>query len=323
MKRLLLYSGATVAAVIVLAVLVVGSGYLYSLRLTAPAEVPGIATLVPAEGIHLGSTVRASVELELPLFRRENKVVAEPGDGATLVGEPEIDRGSWRWSRQVWRIAAELRPFRPGTVQPGVLTLELSPEKSGGEPVLFTVTIPDFSAGAAKVAPNAELQLADAVTVTKSAVSNRLWWLLLIPAALLIWFLWRRRRKRAPELPPWERAMLALHALRGELRDHRIPLETGFVRLTDLVRSYLETRFEIPASTRTTPEFLAELNSRTSPLPEAQRPFLRDFMTAADQVKFAKAPPSGELLDDALSRAEELVESTRIRPEESVGGGEK
>ncbi|UKI33006.1 MAG: hypothetical protein L6W00_05695 [Lentisphaeria bacterium] len=129
---------------IVLAVLVVGSGYLYSLRLTAPAEVPGIATLVPAEGIHLGSTVRASVELELPLFRRVNKVVAEPGDGATLVGEPEIDRGGWRWSRQVWRIAAELRPFRPGTVQPGVLTLELSPEKSGGEPVLFTVTIPDF-----------------------------------------------------------------------------------------------------------------------------------------------------------------------------------
>ena len=38
MKRLLLYSGATVAAVIVLAVLVVGSGYLYSLRLTAPAD---------------------------------------------------------------------------------------------------------------------------------------------------------------------------------------------------------------------------------------------------------------------------------------------
>ena len=36
MKRLLLYSGATVAAVIVLAVLVIGSGYLYSLRLTAP-----------------------------------------------------------------------------------------------------------------------------------------------------------------------------------------------------------------------------------------------------------------------------------------------
>jgi len=252
-----------------------------------------------------------------------NKVVAEPGDGSTLVGEPEIDRSGWKWSRQGWRIAAELRPFRPGTVQPGVLTLELSPEKSGGEPVLFTVTIPDFSAGAAKVAPNAELQLADAVAVTKSTVSNRLWWLLLIPAALLAWFLWRRRRKRAPELPPWERAMLALHALRGELHDHRIPLETGFVRLTDLVRSYLETRFEIPASTRTTPEFLAELNSRTSPLPEAQRPFLRDFMTAADQVKFAKAPPSGELLDDALSRAEELVESTRIRPEESAGGGEK
>lgn len=323
MRRFLCYTGLGAAAVLVLAVLVAGSGYLYSLRLTAPAEVPGIATLAPAEGIQLGTTVHASVELELPLCRRVNKAVAEPGDGSTLVGEPAIERGRWMWSRQMWRVSAELRPFRPGTVQPGVLTLELSPEKSGGEPVLFTVTIPDFSAGAAKVALNAELQLADAVTIPKSPVTNRLWWLLVIPAALLIWFLWRHRRKRTPELPPWERAILALHALRGELRDHRIPLETGFVRLTDLVRGYLETRFEIPASTRTTPEFLADLNSRTSPLPEAQRPFLRDFMTAADQVKFAKAPPSGELLDDALSRAEELVESTRIRPEESAGGGEK
>lgn len=323
MRRFLCYTGWGAAAAIVLAAVVAGSGYLYSFRLTGPVEVPGIAVLDPSEGIALGTAVRSSVEIQLPLCRRVTRVVAEPGDGSTLVGEPAITRGRWKWARQVWRISAELRPFRPGTVQPGVLTLEVSPAKSGGEPELFTVTIPDFSAGAVKVAPNAELQLADAVAVTKSPVSNRLWWLLVIPAALLIWFLWRHRRKRVPELPPWERAILALHALRGELRDHRIPLETGFVRLTDLVRSYLETRFEIPASTRTTPEFLADLNSRTSPLPEAQRPFLQEFMTAADQVKFAKAPPSGEMLDDALSRAEELVESTRIRPEESAGGGEK
>lgn len=323
MRRFLCYTGWGAAAAIVLAAVVAGSGYLYSFRLTGPVEVPGIAVLDPSEGIALGTAVRSSVEIQLPLCRRVTRVVAEPGDGSTLVGEPAITRGRWMWSRQVWRVSAELRPFRPGTVQPGVLTLEVSPAKSGGEPELFTVTIPDFSAGAVKIAPNAELQLADAVAVTKSPVSHRLWWLLVIPAALLLWFLWRRRRKRAPELPPWERAILALHALRGELRDHRIPLETGFVRLTDLVRNYLETRFEIPASTRTTPEFLADLNSRTSPLPEAQRPFLQEFMTAADQVKFAKAPPSGELLDDALSRAEELVESTRIRPEENAGGGEK
>ncbi len=323
MRRFLFYTGRGATAAVVLAAVVAGSGYLYSFRLTGPVEVPGIAVLDPSEGIALGTAVRSSVEFQLPLRRRLTRVVAEPGDGSTLVGEPAIKRGRWKWARQVWRISAELRPFRPGTVQPGVLTLEVSPAKSGGEPELFTVTIPDFSAGALKVAPNAELQLADAVAVTKSPVSNRLWWLLVIPAALLIWFLWRHRRERVPELPPWERAILALHALREELRDHRIPLETGFVRLTDLVRSYLETRFEIPASTRTTPEFLADLNSRTSPLPEAQQPFLQEFMTAADQVKFAKAPPSGEMLDDALSRAEELVESTRIRPEEIAGGGEK
>ena len=30
----------------------------------------------------------------------------------------------WKWSRQEWRVSAELRAFRPGTVQPGVLTLQ-------------------------------------------------------------------------------------------------------------------------------------------------------------------------------------------------------
>ena len=41
---------------------------------------------------------------------------------------------------------------------------------------------------------------------------------------------------------------------------------------------------------------------------------------AADQVKFAKAPPDTTLLNDALSRAEELIESTRITPEGEEGG---
>ena len=102
--------------------------------------------------------------------------------------------------------------------------------------------------------------------------------------------------------------------LRFELRQRRVLPEQGFVRLSDVVRDYIEERFQLPASRKTTSEFLEAL-SDNNPLPEEQRPFLNDFLSAADQVKFAKAPPDTLLLNQAIDRAEKLISSTG-KPEE-------
>ena len=233
-------------------------------------------------------------------------------------------RGAWRWSTQVWHVTAEVRPFRPGAVEPGALTVELDETSKNKGALLDVIVLPGFTAAPVKVEPGTELQLAGAAELGgKLDASGWYWLLLLIPAAAVIWFVWFRRGRAAGELPPWERALQALHSLRSGLASHEIPVEAGFARLTDLVRGYLEQRFEIPASTRTTPEFLADMDRGASPLPKEQRPFLQEFMTAADQVKFAKAPPDDRALNDALAKAEQLVESTRIRPEDEAEGRSK
>lgn len=324
MKNFLKYGFITLGALLLLAVLVWGSGYLWSYRLTGLAEIPGAATLIPEGEAELGRTVQARTELVLPVRASIEKAVAEAGKGSVLVGAPQVRRGAWRWSTQVWHVTVEVRPFRPGTVEPGALTVELDGTSKARGALLDVIVLPGFTAAPAKVEPGTELKLAGEAEVNgRLDVSGWYWLLLLIPAAAVIWFVWFRRKGTSGELPPWERALLALQSLRSGLASHEIPLETGFARLTDLVRGYLELRFEIPASTRTTPEFLEDMERGTSPLPQEQRPFLREFMTAADQVKFAKAPPDDRALNEALAKAEQLVESTRIRPEDEAEGRSK
>ena len=55
-----------------------------------------------------------------------------------------------------------------------------------------------------------------------------------------------------------------------------------------------------------------------SELPESERPFLREFLEAADRVKFAALAPEAGLLEQAIESARKLVESTR--PADSEGG---
>jgi hypothetical protein len=78
------------------------------------------------------------------------------------------------------------------------------------------------------------------------------------------------------------------------------------------VRNYIEQRFKLHAPSQTTHEFLSDLDSRDSGLISEHRLFLRNFLTAADLVKFANLPADKELLESAINKAETLVESTKL-----------
>lgn len=297
---------------LLLLLLVAGSGYLWSYRLSEPLSVPGAVELLPADGVELGGEVTGVLRFELPCRFAVGQVAAVPGEGVALVGEPLARRSGWSWSRFRWEVSFRMRPFRAGEIPAGSLSLEIP----GQDPGLFTAVIPDFPVKPLNVVPVGRPKLAGAVDPGAEPVNPNWYWLILLPVALIVLWLWRRRRGGAAPLPPWEQALAAMQALRRAVADHTIPLETGYAKLTDLVRGYLESRFLLPASTRTTPEFLAELDSAESPLPADQRPFLREFMTAADLVKFARAPGDIRLFDDALTRAEALVAGTR--PDENA-----
>lgn len=322
MRTIFKYSLITFLALLLMILLALGSGYLWSFRLAESFPVPELATLIPGQGQELGKSVKVKIDIVIPVRFAIKKANVEAGKGSVLVGMPKVKRGKWLWSRQVWQVTSYIRPFRPGKIEPGVISIEFGGNYNAKRLPVSQIVLPGFTVEPFKLEPGAGLQLAGEIeSVKKTKYSIWYWLLLLIPAVALGWFWWSRRVVRHKELSPWERALQALHSLRSMLMNREISQETGFIRLTDLVREYLELRFEIPASTRTTLEFLNDMNYGTSPLPEEQRQFLREFMTVADQVKFAKAQPDNEVLSDALAKAEILVENTRIRPEEELQGG--
>lgn len=79
-------------------------------------------------------------------------------------------------------------------------------------------------------------------------------------------------------------------------------------RLTDLLRSYIEERFRVPAMESTTDELLKEL--RVSPLSTDHRAQLENMLRLADMVKFAKALPSPQENEQMMAAAIRFVNET-------------
>ncbi len=84
--------------------------------------------------------------------------------------------------------------------------------------------------------------------------------------------------------------------------------EQFYVQLTNAVRTYIEQRYQIQATTQTTEEFLTAIASHPI-LDENQRAFLKDFLTHADRVKFARYEPSIEECDLAIAAAQKFIGS--------------
>ena len=139
----------------------------------------------------------------------------------------------------------------------------------------------------------------------------------LLAAALLltILYVWKFKKRETPA-SEWQKARDELSRLRADITDERITPEKGFIRLTDLVRSYLERRFGLPATRHTTQEFIEDISRNGNFLPEAQKPFLRNFLAAADQVKFALARAEKESIIRAADDAGALYDATRPQAEE-------
>lgn len=138
-----------------------------------------------------------------------------------------------------------------------------------------------------------------------------LWWALALAAAALGYYLYRKYFKKAavPKpavvIPPHRRAKDRLRAA-GELLSDPY----RFCSLvSDVVRVYLEERFELRAPERTTEEFLEE--ARRSPrLTQPQKEMLQEFLAQCDLVKFARHEPNQEQLQALLDAALRLIDET-------------
>jgi hypothetical protein len=150
--------------------------------------------------------------------------------------------------------------------------------------------------------------------------------LTLIFIGLLVWFIIYYlekkkkdepilRRTRPPEMPHVI-ALRELDKLKAEKLWQQNKAKLYYTRLTEIIRMYIERRFDIMAMEETTNEILNEFQDRG--IENINYSILEQLLNLADLVKFAKAEPLPDENITHIENAYLFVKNTKYQPAEQV-----
>lgn len=130
----------------------------------------------------------------------------------------------------------------------------------------------------------------------------------LLAGLIVAAWLWRRRRAAAVRKSAHE---LALERL-AEARKLMVPEEARAfsIAVSDIIRTYIEQRFDIQAAHRTTPEFLRDRVTQADGALALHRERLEEFMQYCDLAKFARWVLSVPEMESMLASAIAFVSAT-------------
>jgi hypothetical protein len=224
------------------------------------------------------------------------------GSNALVVVKTVESAGAWTWT---------LLPLSTGALT-FVAHYRAADEKTASAPPV------------ALLVSEADLPNEADISEIKAPLDARpaLWpWLLAALAAAAGWYGWKRWRGRARpssvgpaapavEIPPEDAAMRAISELlaSGLWENDQAAY---YLRLTDILRAYLEARYDEPVTAMTSVEVARLVRERAQDLRIGTQ--VRDILARADLVKFAKAKPEPEdgLRDADLALA--LIRATTRR----------
>ncbi len=126
----------------------------------------------------------------------------------------------------------------------------------------------------------------------------------------LLWWIVRllRRRVMLARMAPRERALLELRELLERDLPGRGRVKEFYVALTFVVRWYIERRYKLRAPGQTTEEFL-QAAVRHPAFGEQTLALLREFLAAADLVKFAGVEATSETIAASVGSARAYLEN--------------
>jgi len=139
--------------------------------------------------------------------------------------------------------------------------------------------------------------------------------LVIVIAGLIVFFI-TRKKKTAPVVifkPKPKRAahLIALEELE-QLKKEKLwqqgLIKDYYSRLSGIVRTYIENRFDIPSVESTTYETMQLF--RKKPVPKQTLELLQELLELSDLVKFAKAKPLPSEHDHSMNLAEAFVKNT-------------
>ena len=162
---------------------------------------------------------------------------------------------------------------------------------------------------------------ADIVDIKGPIAGRRAWWPWLLAAALgaLAWEAWRRWKARPrpeggsaepvePPIPPEVAAERALAALAADGIWERGEHAAFYLRLTDILRVYLEARYGEPATAMTSVEVARLVKAKQPDLKISAA--VRELLQRADLVKFARFKPAADEGPTDAVRVLEIVRAT-------------
>lgn len=263
------------------------------------------------------------VTLTLTARHPAGSTISFPSIGS---GKETVVRGRSSASREVSKTILEseenyqLTSFRTGnwtlTTNPVVCTFSGGTQKMQALPELVLHVQSSLNATNAT-------KLSDIKDIVKPPlqIARKLWMpaliaLLALIAGLLTLLFFRKRKAgqqaAVPPRPPHIIAKQALDALRGK----QWSPEPFFTELSFILRSYLENRFSLNAPESTTEELTRTMASDTR-LELKEQQTLRNFLTQADMVKFARAGAERPVMQTAFDTVEHFVEQTKEVPPET------
>jgi hypothetical protein len=153
--------------------------------------------------------------------------------------------------------------------------------------------------------------------------------LLLVLLGVAGFLYWQKKSsKKKPvevQLRPEEIALQELERLLAENLLARGEIKLFHLRISDILRHYIENRFGYQAPERTTEEFLTELSqarSQKNTFPGNHKTLLADFLTHCDLVKFAKHEPTKAESEKTVSICREFIAATEEKDERNNVRGE-
>jgi len=232
--------------------------------------------------------------------------------------------------RLLTRRVVELEPFLPGDYEIPSLTVRVDEqqEQDQGEDAAAVQTIETepvaIEVRSVLPPPEEEPQMKEIAPPVEMPGLSRWWYaggaaaIALLALAAFVW--WRRRRRPVAAekpLPPHERAYQELERLLAEDLLSRGEAKLFYLRLSGILRRYIEGRFGLHAPESTTEEFLAGLRA-SSEFDGPRKSLLKDFLEHCDLVKFAAYQPSREEIDRTIESCRRFIDETRLAPEPDV-----
>lgn len=280
-----------------------------------PSVIPALTVCIRPQKILIGDPLSYQLTIKIPADFEINEDSSTLQSGDFVIKDFQQKKLTDKENGLTFVLHYTLTIYDTGRKQiPGYL---LSYRRSGGQQ-WQELTGPSVEIEVKSLIANAKNTELKPLKPKYTLLRNPYLWSLLfilLVAGALSWFFYHRRRlqlqsRPLPQKPAHVIAYEELEKIRSLQLLEKGMLKEYFAELSGCLRSYLENRFNLRAPWLSTEEFLEQ--AKNSPaLNKEQNKLLKNFLSLADLVKFAKYNSSPQEAEDAYQAVKDFVDQTR------------